>query len=176
MTDIRAAQGDNFGAVYRTHHLAATCADIRGQQLAIKIDSLVAQWITFIDTDNCRHKAAQVFLARERWPGQGIARVKGFDTIGHGAVVGVEGAYSSYGPPWAQVAAAHLSGFKTPSTEGGLRVLFIIRYHEWVEAGQTDEFVFVTDLSATLIKIASVKYPGNRYKAMETIHYVGEEK
>lgn len=83
------------------------------------------------------------------------------------ADIGVEGAYSSYGPPWAQVAAAHLSGFKTFSTEGGLRVPFIIRYPEWVDAGQTDEFVFVTDLSATLLEIAGAEHPGTTYEGRD---------
>ena len=83
------------------------------------------------------------------------------------ADIGVEGSYSSYGPPWAQVAAAHLSGFKTFSTEGGLRVPFIIRYPEWIDAGQTDEFVFVTDLSATLLEIAGAEHPGTVYDGRE---------
>jgi len=78
--------------------------------------------------------------------------------------IGVRGSFSSYGPPWAQVTAAHLSGFKTFSTEGGLRVPFIIRYPEWIESGQTDEFVFVTDLSATLLEIAGATHPGTSYK------------
>ncbi len=81
--------------------------------------------------------------------------------------IGVEGSYSSYGPSWAQVAAAHLSGFKTFSTEGGLRVPFIIRYPEWIQAGQTDEFVFVTDLSATLLEIAGASHPGTSYEGRE---------
>ena len=81
--------------------------------------------------------------------------------------IGVEGSFSSYGPPWAQVAAAHLSGFKTFSTEGGLRVPFIIRYPEWIEAGRTDEFVFVTDLSATLLEVAGTAHPGTSYKGRE---------
>jgi arylsulfatase len=79
--------------------------------------------------------------------------------------IGVDGSFSSYGPPWAQVAAAHLSGFKTFSTEGGLRVPFIIRYPEWIDAGKTtDEFVFVTDLSATLLEIAGAEHPGTSYE------------
>ncbi|MHC4227619.1 MAG: arylsulfatase [Planctomycetota bacterium] len=78
--------------------------------------------------------------------------------------IGLRGSFSSYGPPWAQVAAAHLSGFKTFSTEGGLRVPFIIRYPEWIEAGQTDEFVYVTDLSATLLEVAGATHPGTSYK------------
>ena len=81
--------------------------------------------------------------------------------------IGVQGSFSSYGPAWAQVAAAHLSGFKTFSTEGGLRVPFIIRYPEWIEAGQTDEFVFVTDLSATLLEIAGVEHPMTSYEERE---------
>ena len=81
--------------------------------------------------------------------------------------IGVEGSFSSYGPPWAQVAAAHLSGFKTFSTEGGLRVPFIIRYPEWIEAGRTDEVVFVTDLSATLLEVAGATHPGTSYKGRE---------
>jgi len=80
------------------------------------------------------------------------------------ADIGLEGAFSSYGPPWAQVAAAHLSGFKTFSTEGGLRVPFIISYPEWIEDGQTDEFVFVTDLAATLLEIAGAEHPGTHYE------------
>jgi len=78
--------------------------------------------------------------------------------------IGMRGSFSSYGPPWAQVAAAHLSGFKTFSTEGGLRVPFIIRYPEWIEAGQTNEFVYVTDLSATLLEVAEATHPGTSYK------------
>ncbi len=78
--------------------------------------------------------------------------------------IGVRGSFSSYGPPWAQVTAAHLNGFKTFSTEGGLRVPFIIRYPEWIESGQTDEFVFVTDLSATLLEVAGAVHPGTSYK------------
>jgi arylsulfatase len=78
--------------------------------------------------------------------------------------IGMRGSFSSYGPPWAQVAAAHLSGFKTFSTEGGLRVPFIIRYPEWIEAGKTNEFVYVTDLSATLLEIAGATHPGTNYK------------
>ncbi len=81
--------------------------------------------------------------------------------------IGLEGSFSSYGPSWAQVAAAHLSGFKTFSTEGGLRVPFIIRYPEWIEAGETDAFVFVTDLSATLLEIAGATHPGTRYKGRD---------
>ena len=80
------------------------------------------------------------------------------------ADIGLEGAFSSYGAPWAQVAAAHLSGFKTFSTEGGLRVPFIISYPEWIEEGQTDEFVFVTDLAATLLEIAGAEHPGTHYE------------
>jgi len=83
------------------------------------------------------------------------------------ADIGLEGSFSSYGPPWAQVAAAHLSGFKTFSTEGGLRVPFIIRYPEWFEAGRTDEFVYVTDLSATLLEIAGVEHPGTSYEGRD---------
>ena len=81
--------------------------------------------------------------------------------------IGLEGSFSSYGPQWAQVAAAHLSGFKTFSTEGGLRVPFIIRYPEWIEAGKTDEFVFVTDLSATLLEVAGAEHPGTSYEGRE---------
>ncbi len=81
--------------------------------------------------------------------------------------IGMPGSFSSYGVPWAQVAAAHLSGFKTFSSEGGLRVPFIIRYPEWIEAGQTDEFVFVTDLSATLLEIAGAEHPGTSYEGRD---------
>ena len=53
------------------------------------------------------------------------------------------------------------------STEGGLRVPLLIRYPDWIDAGQTDEFVFVTDLSATLLEIAGAKHPGSSYQGRE---------
>lgn len=81
--------------------------------------------------------------------------------------IGAEGSFSSYGPQWAQVAATDLSGFKTFSSEGGLRVPFIIRYPEWIEAGMTDEFIFVTDLSATLLEIAGAEHPGTQYEGRD---------
>jgi len=81
--------------------------------------------------------------------------------------IGLRGSYSSYGAPWAQVAAAHLSGFKTFSTEGGLRVPFLVRYPEWIEAGRTDEFVFVTDLSATLLEMTGTEHPGTSYEGRD---------
>ena len=81
--------------------------------------------------------------------------------------IGEQGSFSSYGPQWAQVAAAHLNGFKTFSSEGGLRVPFIIRYPEWIEAGQTDEFIFVTDLSATLLEVAGAEHPVTSYQGRD---------
>ena len=78
--------------------------------------------------------------------------------------IGLQGSFSSYGPPWAQVATAHLSGFKTFSTEGGLRVPLVVRYPKWIKPAQTNEFAFVTDLSATLLGIAGAKHPGTEYK------------
>jgi arylsulfatase len=81
--------------------------------------------------------------------------------------IGLRGSFSSYGPPWAQVAAAHLSGFKTFSTEGGLRVPLVIQYPKWTYGSQIDEFVFVTDLAATILEIAGGTHPGTQYKGRE---------
>jgi arylsulfatase A-like enzyme len=88
--------------------------------------------------------------------------------------IGTEGSFSSYGPQWAQVAAAHLSGFKTFSTEGGLRVPFIIRYPRWIQSGKTDEFVFVTDLSATLLDVSGAMHPGTNYKGRQVFPMVAK--
>ena len=81
--------------------------------------------------------------------------------------VGLRGSFSSYGPGWAQVSAAHLSGYKTFTTEGGLRVPLLIRYPKEFITGRTDEFAFVTDLSATLLDIAEIRHPGTHYKGRE---------
>ena len=75
---------------------------------------------------------------------------------------------------WAQVAAAHLSGFKTFSTEGGLRVPLLVRYPKSIKAGQADEFVFVTDLSATILEMAGAKHPGTEYKGRKVLPMAGK--
>jgi len=115
-------------------------------------DNTIIIYMTDNGPDNSQPNIAAPDWFNERYPKTAVEDI------------GVEGSFSSYGPPWAQVAAAHLSGFKTFSTEGGLRVPFIIRYPEWIDAGKTDEFVFVTDLSATLLEIAGAEHPGTSYK------------
>ena len=118
-------------------------------------DNTVILYMTDNGPDFSQPNSAAAEWFNERYPNTAVADI------------GVEGSYSSYGPPWAQVAAAHLSGFKTFSTEGGLRVPFIIRYPDWIDAGQTDEFVFVTDLSATLLEIAGAEHPGTSYEGRD---------
>ena len=118
-------------------------------------DNTIIIYLTDNGPDFSQPNIAAADWFNERYPNTAVADI------------GVEGSYSSYGPPWTQVAAAHLSGFKTFSTEGGLRVPFIIRYPDWIDAGQTDEFVFVTDLSATLLEIAGAEHPGTSYEGRD---------
>ncbi|WP_298851955.1 arylsulfatase [uncultured Ruegeria sp.] len=82
--------------------------------------------------------------------------------------MGQKGVYADYGPGWAAASAVPGSYYKTFSTEGGLRVPFIVRFPGTVEPGsQMDKFAYVRDVVPTLLELAGVDVPEGTYDGRE---------
>jgi arylsulfatase len=71
----------------------------------------------------------------------------------------------SYGPHWAQAAAAPRRLFKSVSTEGGLVTPAIIRYPAFKRQGRIDRsFATVMDVLPTLLELAGTRHPATEYR------------
>ena len=87
------------------------------------------------------------------------------DYKGDYSTMGQKGSYADYGPGWAAAANTPNSYFKTFSTEGGLRVPFIVRYPKAIPAGsRSNTFAFVKDVYPTILEVTGVEKPGSTYK------------
>ena len=71
----------------------------------------------------------------------------------------------SYGPHWAQAAAAPRRLYKSASTEGGLLTPAIVHYPGFRRQGAvTDAFATVMDIMPTLLEMAGARHPGRGYR------------
>lgn len=87
------------------------------------------------------------------------------DYKGDYSTMGQKGSYADYGPGWAAAANTPNSYYKTFSTEGGLRVPFIVRYPRAIPAGhRSNSFAFVKDVYPTILEVTGVEMPGDTYK------------
>ncbi|PLW67639.1 arylsulfatase [Pseudohalioglobus lutimaris] len=90
------------------------------------------------------------------------------DYKGDYSTMGQKGSYADYGPGWAAAANSPNSYYKTFSTEGGLRVPFIVRYPGAIPAGlQSNTFAFVRDVYPTILEVTGVDMPGDTYKGRQ---------
>ncbi|THY05058.1 alkaline phosphatase-like protein [Aureobasidium pullulans] len=88
------------------------------------------------------------------------------DNIGRG------NSYVWYGPQWANSSTAPSRLYKGFSSEGGIRVPFILRYPALTAQKSQDSniehsFATVMDIYPTLLQLAGAKHPGKAYKGHE---------
>ncbi len=76
--------------------------------------------------------------------------------------------YIFQGPGWAQTGSVHLRYYKFLPYEGGTRVPFIIHYPKMKQRPETlSAFASVLDITPTLLDMAGLEHPGNRYRGRE---------
>ncbi|KAK4936275.1 hypothetical protein LTR10_022803 [Elasticomyces elasticus] len=81
--------------------------------------------------------------------------------------VGRFNSYVWYGPRWASAATAPSRLYKCFSSEGGIRVPFILKYPALTSsrAGEVDtSFATVMDIMPTMLDLARVQHPGDKYE------------
>ncbi|KAF5719121.1 Arylsulfatase [Fusarium mundagurra] len=83
--------------------------------------------------------------------------------------MGMADSYIWYGPEWACASMAPSSCFKTWITEGGIRCPCLVRYPPFSKAGgsHTDSFCTVMDILPTVLDLAGIPLPGNKFRGRE---------
>ncbi len=88
--------------------------------------------------------------------------------------LGARGAYSIIGPSWASAAASPLSTYKFYAGEGGIRVPLIISGVRGMQENKIHRsFTHVADIAPTLLELAGVRHPGNKYKGKPVEPLIG---
>lgn len=89
--------------------------------------------------------------------------------------MGGPGAYAVPGPSWASAQASPLSTYKFYAGEGGIRVPMLIAGVKGSKPQQIQTaLTHVTDIAPTLLDLAGVQAPGNRYKDQDVEPMVGK--
>ncbi len=84
-----------------------------------------------------------------------------------------------YGPRWAQAATAPSRLYKAYTTEGGVRVPFLMKppaaFGSHIQAdGVTHQFSTVMDLAPTILEMAGVEHPAPTYQGREVVTMRGK--
>lgn len=85
--------------------------------------------------------------------------------------MGRKNSYVWYGPHWASAATTPGRLYKAFTTEGGVRVPFILNYPPLTaQRSEIDHsFATVMDLAPTILELAGVKHPGTTYKNRQVV-------
>ncbi|EEP78963.1 arylsulfatase [Uncinocarpus reesii 1704] len=81
--------------------------------------------------------------------------------------LGKYNSYAWYGPHWASAATAPSRLYKCFTSEGGIRVPFILNFPPltYGKASIDHSFCTVMDIAPTILDLAGVKHPGTTYKS-----------
>jgi len=100
-----------------------------------------------------------------------------FNDVGYNAdyeTLGERGSFNAIGPSNASIAASPLAYYKFHASEGGLRVPLVISGPGINYQGtMTDEFVFVTDLTPTILELVDVKNHDGNWDGKEVEPIIG---
>ncbi len=79
--------------------------------------------------------------------------------------MGRPGSYVLYGPNWANAGSPAFRLHKAFPTEGGTRVAAFVRYPRLIgEPSITNEHVFISDVTPTILELAGIEHPGSDYR------------
>lgn len=89
--------------------------------------------------------------------------------------MGKPGSYLLYGPNWANAGSPAFQLFKAFPSEGGTRVTAFVNYPPANKrSGIEDDFVYVTDLTPTILELAGVEHPGSSFDGRPVEPVTGE--
>ena len=90
--------------------------------------------------------------------------------------LGLKGSYNTINPGFTSAAVGPLSYYKFYAGEGGLRVPLIIAGNPLGEVvSQTGAFAWATDVAATILSMAGVSAPGERYAGRPVLPVTGKD-
>ena len=90
--------------------------------------------------------------------------------------LGLKGSYNTISPSFASASASPLSFYKFYTGEGGMRVPLIIAGKPVLPAGELNRaFTWATDITPTILSMAGVEQPGERYAGRPVLPIVGRD-
>ena len=112
-------------------------------------------------------------------PNGGSALSAWFDIVGYNSdydTLGERRSWNAIGPSNATIAASPLAYYKFHASEGGLRVPLVMAGPGIKREGEkTDEFVFVTDLTPTILNLVGVNAHDNSWLGREVEPIIGTD-
>jgi len=89
--------------------------------------------------------------------------------------MGRPGSYLLYGPNWANAGSPAFRLHKAFPTEGGTRVTAFARFPKLIaEPRIVDDFVFIKDITPTILEIAGIRHPGREYQGRTVESVTGD--
>lgn len=90
--------------------------------------------------------------------------------------LGLKGSFNSISPSFASASASPLSFYKFYAGEGGMRVPLIISGEGVSQAGQlSPALAWATDITPTILSLAGVAQPGERYAGKPVLPIIGRD-
>ena len=142
-----------------------------------EVDRHTGRLLEFLESKGILDDTAIIFLSDngpeghdldETWPMEAFPEIRRTIDTTHDfsfEAMGRPGSYVLYGPSWANAGSPAFRLYKGFPTEGGTRVAAFVRYPKMLATPAiVDDFVFVADVTPTILDIAGVRHPGERYQ------------
>ena len=142
-----------------------------------EVDRHTGRLIDYLDSTGAADDTIIIFMSDngpeghdldETWPMEAYPDIRRTIDASHDfsyEAMGRPGSYVLYGPNWANAGSPAYRLHKAFPTEGGTRVAaFISDPTGNVERSIVDDFVYVTDVTPTILEYAGVSHPGNAYQ------------
>ena len=174
---------DSLSAEHKRHHAR------RMEVYAGMVDAMdmhIGRLMTYLKSIGEFENTIFIFTSDNGAEGSNLIRANGssllgnwFDRVGYNSdydTLGEKGSFNAIGPNNATIAASPLAYYKFYASEGGLRVPLVIsgpginRHNE-----KSDEFIFVTDLAPTILKLAGVENHGGNWNGNTIEKIIGKD-
>jgi len=150
------------------------------------MDMHTGRLMNYLDSIGEYENTIFIFTSDNGAEGSGIINPDGgsmlgqwFNSVGYNAdyeTLGERGSWNAIGPSNATIAASPLRYYKFHANEGGLRVPLIMSGPGISRQGElTDEFVFVTDLTPTVLGLVDIDNHGGDWRGREVEPIVGTD-
>ena len=150
------------------------------------MDMHIGRLMSYLDSIGEYENTIFIFTSDNGAEGSGIINPDGgsalgrwFDSVGYNAdleTLGEPGSWNAIGPSNATIAASPLRYYKFHANEGGLRVPLIMSGPGISKRDElTDEFVFVTDLTPTILGLVDIDNHGGDWNGREVEQIVGTD-
>ena len=150
------------------------------------MDMHIGRLMNYLDSIGEYENTIFIFTSDNGAEGSGIINPDGgsalgrwFDSVGYNAdleTLGEPGSWNAIGPSNATIAASPLRYYKFHANEGGLRVPLIMSGPGISKRDElSDEFVFVTDLTPTILGLVDIDNHGGDWNGREVEQIVGTD-